>query len=78
MKSYCSNYGSRSRRAGSGKVACTYEDGPLGEVARTLVTYKDGLTSEDLGESSSCNSIVNKSIISHLISSQLLEQFGGK
>lgn len=79
MANYSSTYGSRSRRAGSGEVArtpATCEDGPSGEVARTPVTCEDGLTSEDFGESSSCNSIVNKSMIAHLISSQLLEHFG--
>ena len=40
------------------------------------MTRKDELTSKDFGESFSCNSIGNKSMIAHLISSQLLQHFG--
>ena len=66
MENYSSTFGSRFRRSGSW------------EVTGTPATYKDGLISEDFGESSSCNSIVNRSMIAHLISIQLLEHFGGK
>ena len=57
------HYGKCSRRAGS-----------AGET-RTPATCENGLISEDFGESSSCNSIVNKSIIVHLTSSQLIKYF---
>ena len=48
----------------------------MARVQATSSICKDGLTSEDFGKSSSGNSIVNKSIIACLISSQLLEHFG--
>ena len=60
------------------EMACihtTCEDSSS-EVARTAVTCEDELISEDSSESSSRNSIVNNSMIAHLISSQLLEHFG--
>ena len=65
------------RRAFSGgaRIPATYEDVLSGEVECTLLTCEDGLTSEDLGKSSSCNSIVNKSMIENLAYSQLLENF---
>ena len=44
-------------------------------MGRTPVICEDGLTSENLGESSHCNSVVNKSTIAHLISNEYLEHF---
>ena len=44
-------------------------------MAHSPVTSEDGLTSEDFGESSSHSSIVNKSMITQLISNQLIEHF---
>ena len=61
---YTSTYGSHSRSAGSGEVACT------------PVACENGLTSEDFGESSSYRSIVNKYMTAYRISSQLLQHFG--
>ena len=57
------------------RTPATYEDRPSGEMARTSVICEDRLISEDFSESSYCNSVVNKSVISHLISNQYLEHF---
>ena len=43
---------------------------------KTPVGCEIGPISQDLGESSRCNSIINKIMIEHLLFSQLLEHFG--
>ena len=47
-----------------------------GSWHETLATCEDGLTFEDFGESSSCNSIVNKSSIAYFQSA--IRTFWGK